>query len=185
VPEGSQHLADVIILQLDAQDRAPWGRIQAIKEEAPDSKILVLGSSPEREELIKCLRAGAAGYIEPVPSEESLLKALKLLEKGGAPLSNAAARTLVSSFQPSRETPLSVRETEVLTLLSKGKTYSLIANELFVSGETVRSHIRNIYKKLRVKSKAEAIATAHKKRLLVNLPQVGGWNGGAGGRVLV
>jgi DNA-binding CsgD family transcriptional regulator len=81
---------------------------------------------------------------------------------------------LVSSFRPSQKNPLSIRETEVLQLLSKGKTYSIIAKELFVSGETVRSHIRSIYKKLRVSSKSDAIATAHRSRLLVNIPHFGG-----------
>jgi DNA-binding NarL/FixJ family response regulator len=73
---------------------------------------------------------------------------------------------VVSSFQKNRNSPLTSRETEVLELLSKGKSYSTIADELFVDKETIRTHIKNIYWKLEVHSKAEAIEKALKNKLI-------------------
>ncbi|MEZ4688004.1 MAG: response regulator transcription factor [Bacteroidia bacterium] len=171
--DGIQH-ADMVLLCLEKDIPAPENQVARVKSLNPDCQILVLGPAPSRKELLACLRAGASGFIDAWPDSQTLLQALDKLRQGGAPLSLAAARTLVTSFQPSKESPLSLRETEVLSLLSKGKTYSLIARELFVSGETVRSHIRNIYKKLHVRSKAEAIAKARQQQLLGYVPQYAG-----------
>ena len=85
---------------------------------------------------------------------------------GGAPMSTSIARMVVHSFQRNIKSPLSPRETEVLQLLAKGKSYTMIAGELFIDKETVRSHIKNIYIKLEVNSKAQAIEKATKERLI-------------------
>ena len=81
-------------------------------------------------------------------------------------MSTNIARLVVASFQKNHNSPLSSRETEVLELLSRGKSYSNIAEELFIDKETVRTHIKNIYWKLEVHSKAEAIEKAMKERLI-------------------
>ena len=73
---------------------------------------------------------------------------------------------VVNSFQKNPNSPLSSRETQVLELLSKGKSYSMIAQELFITKETAKSHIKNIYSKLQVNSKSEAIAKATKEKLI-------------------
>ncbi|MEQ8927831.1 MAG: response regulator transcription factor, partial [Fulvivirga sp.] len=85
---------------------------------------------------------------------------------GGAPMSSKIAKMVVASFQKNPNSPLSPRETEVLELLAKGKSYSMIADELFVTKETAKSHIKNIYSKLQVNSKSEAIAKATKEKLI-------------------
>ena len=81
-------------------------------------------------------------------------------------MSTNIARMVVQSFQRNNNSPLTPRETEVLELLSKGKSYSVIADELFVHKETIKSHIKNIYTKLQVNSKAEAIEKALKDKLI-------------------
>jgi len=95
-----------------------------------------------------------------------LLDAIKEVVNGGAPMSNKIARMVVESFQRNYDTPLSPRETEVLELLAKGKSYSVIADEIFVHKETVKSHIKNIYFKLQVNSKADAIEKAFKEKYI-------------------
>jgi DNA-binding NarL/FixJ family response regulator len=85
---------------------------------------------------------------------------------GGAPMSTNIARMVVESFRKTSESPLTQRETEVLFHLSRGKSYTMIANTLFIDGETVRSHIKNIYRKLEVNTKADAIARAVKDKLI-------------------
>jgi DNA-binding NarL/FixJ family response regulator len=85
---------------------------------------------------------------------------------GGGPMSTNIARMVVQSFQRNTKSPLSPRETEVLQLLATGKSYTMIAGELFIDKETVRSHIKNIYIKLEVNSKAQAIEKATKERLI-------------------
>ena len=81
-------------------------------------------------------------------------------------MSSSVARKIVSSFQAATESPLSPRETEVLSELCKGSSYRAIAGELHVSEDTVHFHIKNIYRKLQVHSKAEAVAKALKDRLV-------------------
>lgn len=81
-------------------------------------------------------------------------------------MSTNVARMVVQSFHKNRQTPLSNRELEVLELLSSGKSYSTIADQLFVDKETVKSHIKNIYLKLEVHSKAEAIEKAKKSKYI-------------------
>ena len=81
-------------------------------------------------------------------------------------MSTNIARMVIKSFHKSSSSPLSPRETEVLQLLSKGKSYSMIADELFIDKETVRTHIKNIYLKLEVHSKAQAIEKAEQQKLI-------------------
>ena len=81
-------------------------------------------------------------------------------------MSSKIAKMVVNSFQKNPNSPLSSRETQVLELLSKGKSYSMIAQELFITKETAKSHIKNIYSKLQVNSKSEAIAKATKEKLI-------------------
>lgn len=83
---------------------------------------------------------------------------------GGAPMSLHIASMVVKSFKLSGDSPLSERETQVLQGIAQGKTYTKIAAELFINKETVRSHIRNIYQKLAVNSKAEALRVAGSNR---------------------
>lgn len=137
-----------------------------LKASQPDINILIISVSVSPKHVFEALRWGASGYLTKNTEEEALIKALDQIVDGGAPMSAQIAKMVVSSFQVSRKSPLSVRETEVLELLSKGKSYTKIAKDLFVSGETVRSHIKNIYSKLHVNSKAEAIEKARKNRLV-------------------
>ena len=103
------------------------------------------------------IRAGVDGYLTKAASYAELLEAIREVHAGGAPLSPPIARKIVMSFHVTTHPYLSKREEEVLKLLAVGKTYTQIAKDLFLSGETVKTHIKSIYLKLDVRSKAEAI----------------------------
>src|SRR5690606_240903 len=93
-----------------------------------------------------------------------ILKSLEDALAGGAPMSLAISKMVVESFRQHRDSPLTQRESQVLQYISEGKSYSKIASELFISKETVKSHTKNIYRKLEVVSKEEAIRVANKQK---------------------
>jgi DNA-binding NarL/FixJ family response regulator len=112
------------------------------------------------------LKAGVDGYITKSSSPVKLLEYIKEVYQGGAPLSPSIAKAIVTSFHKNTSSLLTPRELQVLELLAKGKTYSLIAGQLFIDKETVRAHIKNIYWKLEVHSKSAAIEKAMEEKLI-------------------
>ncbi len=131
--------------------------IQQFKKLFPETKILVFSVFEEEKDIFPILRAGADGYLVKQTSYADLIEAIKEVHTGGAPLSFSVARKIVNSFHRTTHPYLTSREEEVLRLLAMGKTYSQIAQDLFLSGETIKTHIKNIYTKLNVRSKSEAI----------------------------
>jgi DNA-binding NarL/FixJ family response regulator len=140
--------------------------IKYIKKHWPEVEVIMLTVHDDSELVFKALIAGASGYITKDSSHNKILDAIDEIHKGGAPMSMPIARMIVDSFQRNLNTPISPRETEVLELLASGKSYSVIADELFIHKETVKTHIKNIYIKLHVNSKAAAIEFAKKNRLI-------------------
>lgn len=140
--------------------------LEKIKKIYNKSHIIVITDHIEDKVLFKALNAGAGGYLTRDTSHEKLLEAIIEIKNGGAPLSASVAKRIVSSFHKNQNSPLTQRETEVLELLSKGKSYTHIAEQLFVNKETIRSHMKNIYWKLEVHNKAEAIEKAFQERLI-------------------
>lgn len=135
--------------------------VRQLADLLPDAQFMMLTVHEDVDTIFDALRAGASGYmLKPVRAQE-LLAAVQDVVGGGAPMSSSIARKVVQAFQRkpvAGEEPLSVRETEVLELLSKGHTYKEIADELNISYSTVHTHIERIYKKLRVSSRAQAVA---------------------------
>ena len=107
--------------------------------------------------IFEALCAGAVGYLSKNIEPKELLDSLKQVKNGGAPMSSKIARKVVESFQFPNEEALSERENEVLKLLAKGKSYGAIAQELFLSVNTIKTHTRKIYEKLHVNNKKEII----------------------------
>ncbi len=158
--------SDVILMDIDLPGMNGIQGIGILKKMIPDVDIIVITIHEDHEMVFKALCAGACGYITKSADYAKLLDAIKDAIIGGAPMSNKIARMVVESFQRNYDTPLSPRETEVLGLLAKGKSYSVIADEIFVHKETVKSHIKNIYFKLQVNSKADAIEKALKEKYI-------------------
>jgi len=157
---------DVILMDLALPGMHGVEGIRRIKKLMPEVNILVISVHANSELVFQALCAGASGYITKNAGHHKLLDAIAEVQRGGAPMSSQIARMVVQSFQKNTNSPLTTRETEVLELLAKGKSYTVIADELFVHRETVKSHIKNIYTKLQVNSKADAIEKALKDRLI-------------------
>lgn len=137
-----------------------------IKEKHPHADIIMVTVYEDSELVFEALKSGASGYITKSANYLELLSALEEIMKGGAPMSSKIARLVIDNFHVNPNSPLTKRETEILQLISEGKTYTQISEELFISKETSKTHIKNIYSKLQVKSKSEAIAKANQEKLI-------------------
>jgi len=121
----------------------------------------------ESENLIfDALSNGASGYLTKNTPAVKIVESIKEVKQGGGPMSVNIARLVIDSFRKNQDSPLSKRETQILELIADGKSRSQIARDLFIDLETVRSHIKNIYIKLDVNSRADAIKTARDNRLI-------------------
>lgn len=138
----------------------------AIRRRWPDVDVVMLTVHADEELVFLALAAGATGYLLKESTTERILDAIRDVRRGGAPMSRAIARRVVASFRRPDTSPLSARETEVLAQLCQGRSYRDVARVLFVSEETVHFHIKNIYRKLEVHSKSEAVARALRDRLV-------------------
>jgi len=157
---------DIIIIDLELPGMNGIEGIKSIKDKISQVEILVTTVYENSQLVFEALQAGASGYISKRFGMESLLKALRELAGGGAPMSSNIARMVVNSFHVNPSTPLSKRETEVLKFISDGQTYSMIADHMQISSETVKTHIKNIYKKLNVNSKSDAVHFAKRERFI-------------------
>ena len=137
-----------------------------IKDKTPHVDIVMVSVYEDSELVFEALKAGASGYITKSANYLELLTALEEIVKGGAPMSSRIARMVIDNFHVNPNSPLTKRETEILQLITEGKTYTQISEELFISKETAKTHIKNIYSKLQVKSKSEAIAKANLDKLI-------------------
>ena len=157
---------DVILMDIGLPGMSGIEGIRKIKEKLSNIDILMLTVHADSDKVFEALCAGACGYLIKDTKPVRLLEAISEAHNGGAPMSTKIARMVVSSFKITPHTNLTPRETEVLTHLCKGKSYRMISEALFISEETVRRHIKNIYKKLEVSSKSEAVAKALKEKLV-------------------
>lgn len=159
-------IPDLVLIDLELPGMHGIEGIKRILRERPHTTLLVVSVHEDSKLVFEALCAGASGYLTKDTDHIRLLNAIDEVLSGGAPMSSKIASLVVKSFQRNLNSPLSDRETDVLTLLSKGKTYHSIADELFISVETVKTHIRNIYQKLHVTNKTEALKKAVKDKLI-------------------
>ncbi|MCB0504182.1 MAG: response regulator transcription factor [Cyclobacteriaceae bacterium] len=157
---------DVIFTDLDLPGMDGITGIRKIKKLDPKIKIIVITVYEDSTMVFDALVAGASGYITKSSNHVELLQAVDQIMHDGAPMSPKIAKMVVSSFQRSTDTPLSNRETEILSLLATGKTYKIAADELNIGIETVKSHVKNIYSKLHANSKSEALEIARRDNLI-------------------
>ena len=133
-----------------------------LRQKLPQTPIMMLTVYEDDEKIFRALKAGAVGYLLKKTPPARLLEAIREVHEGGAPMSNQIARRVIASFHTdARHQPgglgLSSREQEILDQVAKGLRYKEIADALFISPETVRTHLRNIYQKLHVRSATEAL----------------------------
>ena len=137
--------------------------VSLVKEARPQTAVIMYTVFEDDDKLFQCLCAGANGYLLKKTPPAQLFNAIQEVMEGGAPMSPIIARKVLNTFQQKQyinQYNLSPRETEVLQLLIKGYSIKLIASELNIAFDTVRSHLKNIYQKLHVYCGKEAIAKA-------------------------
>ncbi|MEO7047509.1 MAG: response regulator transcription factor [Ferruginibacter sp.] len=162
---GMGDIVELVLTDIQLPGKSGIEFIAWLKPLRPEIQLMVLSAYDDADKVFKALKAGATGYILKNTEAAKLIQALRDLQKGGSPMSNEIARKVVTAFQQEidykdAKENLSDREREVLHWLSKGFSYKEIAQKLFISVETVRTHIRNIYEKLHVANKGEAIRKA-------------------------
>jgi DNA-binding NarL/FixJ family response regulator len=132
--------------------------------------IIMITIQDDDKSIFGSLQAGAIGYLHKSVSPDELIEAIRLAIKGGSPMTPQIARKVLKSFHKFKpvynEDMLTEKETTILTLLSEGKSYKKIADEIFLSVDGVKYHIRSIYEKLHVHSRAEAVSIGQKLRIL-------------------
>lgn len=164
---------DVLITDIGLPGISGIEGMKIVKEQLPDQTIIVLTVHEENEKIFEAIMAGASGYLPKKTPPAELIKSIREAHKGGSPMNSEIASkviTLLKDFAPKNKDEekieLSERENDVLSGIAKGHGYKRISSDLFISTETVRYHIKNIYKKLHVCSQSEAVAKAFKKGLL-------------------
>ena len=138
-----------------------------------DLDVLMLTIYEDSEVVFDALCAGACGYLVKKTPPSRLLEAIKEVHEGGSPMSSQIARQVIIAFKEGKDSMkdkssygLSEREKEVINLLAQGNNYQQIGVQLFISVDTVRHHIKNIYKKLHVHTQSEAVAKAIRKKII-------------------
>lgn len=153
---------DVVLMDVQLPEMSGIECVKILKRELPDLNVIMLTSYTEDKYVFQSLRAGAYGYLTKNIFPSKLLNAIREVTRGGAPLDTYIARRVVSSFNHFHGTvpDLSRRERDVLDLLCEGRSYKEMARRLYVSQNTIRFHLKNIYKKLQVSSRHEAVIKA-------------------------
>jgi DNA-binding NarL/FixJ family response regulator len=149
---------DVVLMDLQLPGMSGIECIAALRAVWPGCQAIMLTVFEQDEQVFQALSAGACGYLVKRTPPARILEAIHEVREGGSPMSAHIARMVVASFRKEATNALSQQETEVLARLSRGETYSTIANELGISVHTVRNYIRRIYDKLQVHSRTEAVA---------------------------
>ena len=153
---------DVVLMDIDLPGMNGIDCVRQLKPLCPDTQFMMCTMYDEDETVFEALKAGANAYILKRSPPHKLLEAITELHEGGSPMSSTIARKIAGSFHADTSTPneldvLTPRERQILERLSKGHSHKEVAEELFVSPTTVRKHIFNIYEKLQVHSKVEAV----------------------------
>ena len=154
---------DVVLMDINMAGMNGIECVKHLKTLMPKVQVIMLTVYEDTEKIFKALAAGATGYLLKRFTPDELLQAIRDVLDGGSPMSNAIARKVVASFQSANpttepENQLSPREERVLDCLARGLAYKQIADELGISINTIRTHLRHIYEKLHVQSRTEAVA---------------------------
>jgi DNA-binding NarL/FixJ family response regulator len=162
---------DVILMDIDMPGINGIEGLKLIRQRNQKTKVLMLTVFDDNKNVFEALKNGANGYILKKTPPDKLLEYIKEASTGGAPMTASIATQVLQMFaqlngQHNDQYNLSDREKQVLQLLVNGYSYKMIAAEMFIAIDTVRSHIKKIYEKLQVNSKSEAVAKAFKDKLL-------------------
>lgn len=157
-----KHKPDVVVMDIELPQVSGIECTARLKRLLPEARILILTVYKDHDQIFRALKAGANGYILKRSSSKEILRAIRDVREGGAPMSAEIAAKVVQSFHKSAESAseidsLTRREEEILGFLAQGYVSKEIADRLGISYETVRGHLGNIYEKLHVRSRTEAV----------------------------
>lgn len=163
---------DLILMDIQMPGVGGIEAVKIIKKQFPEIQILMQTVFFDDELIFDSIKAGASGYILKQTSPERIVESIFDASEGGSPMTPSVARKVLDFFKTPLEKVsnidynLTKREMEVLTLLTKGKSYKMIADSLYISFSTVNTHVHNIYQKLHVNSIGEAVAKAIQKGIV-------------------
>ncbi|WP_375445406.1 response regulator [uncultured Fibrella sp.] len=158
-----RHQPDVILMDIDLPGRDGIQAVTSLHRDFPTVEVLMLTVFDDDDRVFRALCAGAAGYLLKKTTPDQIIDAIRSVYAGGAPMTPSIARRVIQTF-PAKATQsadldqLTSRESQVLHYLAQGLSYKLVAAELAISIETVRTHIKRIYEKLHVHSVVEAVS---------------------------
>lgn len=167
IKEAEELNADITLMDIGLPKQSGIDCMKQLKPLYPKMQFLMWTTFEDDEKIFDALKAGASGYILKTATAQQLIQAISELNKGGSPMSSSIARKVIASFHAPQikqsEYNLTNREREILEFLAKGYRYKEIAAKLFVSLETVRSHVHHVYEKLQVSSRTDALNKVYRK----------------------
>lgn len=165
--------SDIVLMDIEMPGMNGIEATKLVKEHFPTINILIQTVFFEDEHIFNAICAGASGYILKSTTPDGYIEALKDVQAGGSPMTPGIARRMLELFKnnlqpatPAKDYNLTGQEKKVLQLLVEGKSYKLIAAELFVSVDTVKTHVSNTYAKLHVHSGTEAVSLAIRDKIV-------------------
>jgi DNA-binding NarL/FixJ family response regulator len=147
----------ILLLDIQLPGKTGVEALPEIKKIQPDLDVIILTTFEETDMIFKALSAGACSYISKRVSLKKIQEAVEVVASGGSYMSPAIARKIADFYKPKKSKALTDRQIEIVNGIVNGKSYKMIAEDLFISLDTVRSHIKNIYSTLEINSKAELI----------------------------
>ncbi|MDP4282999.1 MAG: response regulator transcription factor [Bacteroidota bacterium] len=168
VSELNRLKPDVVLMDIGLPNISGIEGVRTVKENFNTIEVLMFTVFEDDDKIFEALKAGASGYILKKSPPEEIIEAVRSIYYGGSPMSASIARKVISSFQNDYQNQkedflLTTRENEILHSLIDGLSYKKIADKYFISISTVRTHIRHVYEKLHVNTKAQAVAKILKK----------------------
>jgi DNA-binding NarL/FixJ family response regulator len=162
---------DVILLDINLPGLTGLQAIPLILQKSPGQKIIMLTILEDDNHILEAIKCGADGYILKKSSPVKIMDAILQVHEGGAALTPTVAKQVLALLKPDnaqsgQPSNLTMREKEILALITRGMTNEIIASNLFISVQTVRNHIKSIYEKLQVHSRAQVVVKAFKEKLV-------------------
>jgi DNA-binding NarL/FixJ family response regulator len=175
LPDIEDHKPDVVILDAFRTDGDGMEAIASIKERSPESKTLILTQSQNESDCLKAMKAGARGYLPKSIEAKELVECVRLVASGSALIFTPKAANILNGaglMNNGRDknggSGLSSREKEILEFVAQGVSTKGIAAHCFVSETTIKAHLRKIMEKLDARNRAQAVAKAIEKGVLIN-----------------
>jgi DNA-binding NarL/FixJ family response regulator len=161
---------DIILMDIDMPGISGIDAVKEIRQLLPECIIIMQTIYDDEQRIFDSLKAGAHGYLTKDTKPLDLIKAIEEAIAGGSPMTPGIARKVISHFQQQplsdNDFNLSEREKQILQLLGNGRSYKMVAADLFIAYETVHSHTKRIYQKLHVSSLAEALGLAFRRNII-------------------